>query len=380
MNFAAADELDRQEFARIAAATTPRIEAFRSMTRDGLRDEIAGMMERLSYTLITLSPWLVTTKDGLKYVTDCANPCDLAPTKTPAIRRLHDAVVAAGAYKGIYVTPRSFTPDAEYYAQHAPIQLLDGRLFIQSMQLSRKGVPLPQTYKTMCRQCWQIVEHRLNKDDPLPCPNGHFVAPGQSRAKLVPYRSPTPAPAAVPNPTLAYTLHPAGPHPAGTVPPLIKPRIMTAKAQRRRAIKVHNRRLQARAIKGQEERAAGFDSPPAHWQHDQGEPMSSVIQGYKHFEGGEQYELDCPEGTWTARLDHKAWGKSQNLILYVTDPTTGAQYWLSVFSRDNYKPRDKGHDFRNDAEAGDVFEFTTNKTKGGYPNLQSARKLTSEAP
>jgi hypothetical protein len=54
---------------------------------------------------------------------------------------------------------------------------------------------------------------------------------------------------AAPNPTLAYALHPAGPHPAGTVAPLIKPRIMTAKAPRRRAIKAHNRRLRARAIR-----------------------------------------------------------------------------------------------------------------------------------
>ena len=77
--------------------------------------------------------------------------------------------------------------------------------------------------------------------------------------------------------------------------------------------------------------------------------MGSVIEGYQHFVDWEQYELDCPEGTWTARLDHKAWGKSQNLILYVTATATGAKYWLSVFSRNRYRPRDDGHDLRNDA-------------------------------
>ena len=104
--------------------------------------------------------------------------------------------------------------------------------------------------------------------------------------------------------------------------------------------------------------------------------MGSVIEGYKHFADWEQYELDCPEGTWTARLDHKAWGQSQNLILYVTDTATGAKYWLSIFSRNNYRPRDDSHDLRNDAEPGDLFEFITSKTKGGYPNLKSARKIT----
>jgi len=107
--------------------------------------------------------------------------------------------------------------------------------------------------------------------------------------------------------------------------------------------------------------------------------MSSVIEGHKHFADWEQYKLDCPEGTWTARLDHKAWGeKSQNLILYVTDAATGAKCSLLVFSLYDYRPPDKSHDFRNDAEPGDLFEFTTNKTKSGYPNLKSARKVTEQ--
>jgi hypothetical protein len=104
--------------------------------------------------------------------------------------------------------------------------------------------------------------------------------------------------------------------------------------------------------------------------------VGSVIEGYQHFADRLQYEFDCPEGTWTARLDHKAWGKSQNLILYVTDTVTGAKKWLSVFESNGYRSRDESHDFRNDAEPGDVFEFTTNNTKGGYPNLKSARKIT----
>jgi hypothetical protein len=49
---AAADELRQQEFARLSAAVTPRIEAFRSMTADEFRDEIAQMLERLGHMLI----------------------------------------------------------------------------------------------------------------------------------------------------------------------------------------------------------------------------------------------------------------------------------------------------------------------------------------
>jgi hypothetical protein len=251
MNFAStADQLDRQEYARLEAARTPRIEAFRSMTSGSFADEVAGMMERLNHTVVTVSPWLVTTKDGRKYVTACANPADQATINMPAIRRLHDALIAAGAFRGIYVTPRSFTLDAEHYAAHAPIDLVDGPLLIKSMQRSRRGVLLPHTYRTMCRQCGDVVQHRLDRNDPLPCANGHFVAPPKSFAAFIPYRPPPGAPqpgAAQPVP--AYAPHPAGPHPSGTVAPIIRSRSMTAKAQRRRAVKAHNRRLYARPIK-----------------------------------------------------------------------------------------------------------------------------------
>ena len=42
-------------------------------------------MERLNHSLITLTPWLVTTKEERKYVTACANPADQTPIKMPAM-------------------------------------------------------------------------------------------------------------------------------------------------------------------------------------------------------------------------------------------------------------------------------------------------------
>ena len=100
-----------------------------------------------------------------------------------------------------------------------------------------------------------------------------------------------------------------------------------------------------------------------------------MIKNHKYFPFADLYELNCPEGIWTARLDHTAWGETANLILYLTDTATGEQYWFSVFASTDYKPRDKGQDFRNDAEPGDFFELTTTKTKNGYPKLLSARKI-----
>jgi hypothetical protein len=236
MNFtAAADELRREEFARLSAAVTPRIEAFRSMTAAAFRIEIVQMLERLGHALISSVSDIVTIKDGRKYITACATPTEQTPTKTPALRRLHDTVAATGAARGIYVTPRSFTPEAEHYAASAPIALVDGPLLIRSMHRSRKGILLPSSYQAMCCQCGEIVQHRLDKGEALPCRNGHLVAPTIARAALIPFRPETP-----------QQPPPGAPHPkAGRV---IKPRNMSAKAQRRRAIKAHNLQRRVRAL------------------------------------------------------------------------------------------------------------------------------------
>src|SRR5882762_5242138 len=125
MHFAdAADQLRQREFARLSDTVTPRIEALRSMTLSAFGNEIALMLERLGHTIITTAPDLVTTKAGRKYITACANPLDTTPTKatkSPAIARLHAAIVKANAAGGFYVTPHSFTPYAEHYAATLPM-------------------------------------------------------------------------------------------------------------------------------------------------------------------------------------------------------------------------------------------------------------------
>src|SRR3954454_22891755 len=227
MNFdALADELHRQEFARLAAAVTPRPEALRSMTPDAFRDEIAMMWERLGHTVIT-SPSaqeIVTIQGERKFVTMCANPADLAPTGGGAVRRLRDRVVAASAERGFYVTPRSFTADAQHFAATAPVQLIDGPALIRSLHRSRKGMLLPQSYKAMCRQCGDIVQHPLGNDEAKRCSNEHFVAPTIAHAELVKLR-----------PAASATTD-ASPKPA--------PRPLT-----RREIKAHNYKYRARMLK-----------------------------------------------------------------------------------------------------------------------------------
>jgi hypothetical protein len=87
------------------------------------------MLERFGHTIITdpSAPDLVTIKAGRKFITACATPADLMPTATRDLARLHDAVIAANAARGYFITARSFTGAAEQYAESAP---LDGSIRI----------------------------------------------------------------------------------------------------------------------------------------------------------------------------------------------------------------------------------------------------------
>jgi hypothetical protein len=82
-----------------------------------------------------------------------------------------------------------------------------------------------------------------------------------------------------------------------------------------------------------------------------------------------------PLGTWRARLDHKAWGKSK-----VTELETGKKYGLSVFWGDGYRARDRKINFRDNAELGDIFEVTIESTKSSKYAFAAARKIDPDEP
>jgi hypothetical protein len=211
MSFAAAaQELRQKEIARLVDALTPRIEALRAMTVQAFRATIARMLDCFGHTIIghEEAPELVTGKAGQKFITVCAPPSDLTPVKIPALRRLHDAVVTSNAQRGFYITARAFDPQAETYAESAPLDVIDGRRLIKALQQSRKGLLMSQTYKAMCHQCGGIVQHRLDReqDEARPCGNGHLVPPTIARGMLLPPRPPPPSNSAPGSPAPALVL------------------------------------------------------------------------------------------------------------------------------------------------------------------------------
>jgi len=109
----------------------------------------------------------------------------LLPTPLGQLARLHSVVVACNAVAGYFITPRGFTLDAEAYAATAPLKLVDGPKLVAAITRSMAGVTPPGSYQAMCRQCGEIVQHRLDQAEAIPCRNGHPVAPTIARAALV---------------------------------------------------------------------------------------------------------------------------------------------------------------------------------------------------
>jgi len=105
-----------------------------------------------------------------------------------------------------------------------------------------------------------------------------------------------------------------------------------------------------------------------------------MTESYRNFPLRVQYDFGAPFGIWRARLDHKAWGKSGNLILYFTRLETGGKYWLSVFWDDGYAPRNQTINFKNRGEVGEVFELTIKPTKTGKLAFIAARQISPDDP
>ena len=199
------------------------------------------MWERIGQQVIT-SPdaaELVHLKGKRKFISVCANPSVPAPARSAAIRHLRDRVVAASAERGFYFSVHGFTAEALDYADTAPVQLVDCAQLFRAVESSREGMQLPETYKAMCRQCGDIVQHRPDRKEPLPCENGHPVAPTIALRDLI-----KPAPASA----RSNSDRPASPSHA---PNVIKYRNMSAKAQRRRKIRAHNHQVRTRAVRQQ---------------------------------------------------------------------------------------------------------------------------------
>jgi hypothetical protein len=183
---AAAEDLRLQETTRLAAGIVPTLATLRFHNPSQLRACVAGMLERLGYELLTpeTANDLLALKDAKKYLVAFASTSDPLPVQANHLTRLHQAIVTQNAASGFYITTRGFSRDAEAYAKTAPIKLVDGPKLVASIKRSMEGWSTIDSYRAICRQCGEIVTHRLDRAEAVTCRSGHTVPPTIARAAL----------------------------------------------------------------------------------------------------------------------------------------------------------------------------------------------------
>jgi hypothetical protein len=186
-NFAqAADRLRQEEIGRLSQAVVPTVESLRLLHGPQLQELIVRMLERSGHEVLTIpnAGNLVTMKNGEKHLVAIAKANKSTLVQITDLMRLHEDVLAVNAARGFFVTTRGFTRDAEAYVKGAPLKLMDGEKLIISIKRGMEGITMPDTYRAMCRQCGDVVRHRLDKAEARACSNGHVVAPTIALAAL----------------------------------------------------------------------------------------------------------------------------------------------------------------------------------------------------
>jgi HJR/Mrr/RecB family endonuclease len=180
---AAATGLQTKERIRIAKSIVPSIEELRRLTPQGFEDEIARMFERLGFE-VRQTPYTndggrdaILIKEGKKYLLECKKYKDGGLSGRPDLQKFHSAIVTDGAISGFFVTAGRFTKEANELAKIVPIELIDNKKLLRMMFDSKPSATSDDSYRSMCRQCEDIVSHRLRVPRSVNCRNGHAVAP-----------------------------------------------------------------------------------------------------------------------------------------------------------------------------------------------------------
>src|ERR1035438_9442361 len=97
------------------------------------------------------------------------------------------------------------------------------------------------------------------------------------------------------------------------------------------------------------------------------------LPNYKDLPYRWEYTFDCPVGVWRARLDAKAWGTQQNILLYFSEVETKKKYCISVFKPSSWAPEEVCIGFRHQGQPGQLFELETAQTGTGRTKLARAR-------
>jgi HJR/Mrr/RecB family endonuclease len=187
----AADTLRREEAARLAQTLIPSLDELRKLTPQHFEDAVAQMFKRLGYA-VQQTPHSndrgrdgILTKNGEKLLYECKRYGENSVSGRPDLQRFASAITDDDAKSGFFITTGAFSQEAIEYAKGKPIELIGGRQLMQKMFESNEDTSQPYDYKSMCRQCGQIVSHKLRMPEEAKCLNGHIVRPSLTVGHLL---------------------------------------------------------------------------------------------------------------------------------------------------------------------------------------------------
>jgi tetratricopeptide (TPR) repeat protein/transcription elongation GreA/GreB family factor len=159
------------------------IEELRLLSPRDFENVIARMFELMGFA-VKQTPLTndggrdaILTKDGKTFLLECKKYNDGNVSGRPDLQKFHSAIMTDDAVSGFFVTAGGFSQEAVAFSKTVPIDLVDQYDLKRMMFESSPDAINDDTYRSMCRDCGEIVNHRLRTPRYVRCCNGHRVAP-----------------------------------------------------------------------------------------------------------------------------------------------------------------------------------------------------------
>jgi transcription elongation GreA/GreB family factor len=187
----AADRLQHNERRRLTESLVPSIEELRAGSWQYFENEMARTFERLGF-IVEQTPYVkdhgrdaILRKDGKKYLLECKKYEEGNVSGRRDLQIFHSAIIMDRAVSGFFVTTGGFTRDAIEFSKTIPIRLIYQNDLVRMMFNSRLRATNDDAYRSMCRECGDIVGHKLRMQLSVKCRNGHEVPSPLNRESVL---------------------------------------------------------------------------------------------------------------------------------------------------------------------------------------------------
>jgi restriction endonuclease Mrr len=176
-----ASRLQHKERRRLTQSFIPTLDELLRLSPQRFEDVIAHIFKEDYGYEVEQTPYVkdhgrdaILSLNGFTYLLECKKWVGTVGRRELQI--LHSAIMTGRAQSGIFVTTGTYSRDAVEFAPTVPIDLADGARLAKMFE-NRRKLTNNDKYCSMCRECGDIVSHRLRASQVVPCREGHPVLP-----------------------------------------------------------------------------------------------------------------------------------------------------------------------------------------------------------